>query len=364
MALKNITAALFLLLAISPAFAFIGRGEVTEIGSDLSEAHRAQIQRDLAIHARAPIRSDRTSANALSWDCLFSAELLRRGEDRFAPYLEARAAMLISQATPQDNGAIAWSRGAQEGGTGLCANGGFDSFSDGTCDAPGTPYAFQSGMALSCLGRAAEVLKNRDLLASAQAGLSYWAKRTATPPGCHGCTYFWASGNPKDNNRLIRNTNIYLALAVAAGASDPQTRSLVTTAVAAEAFEKNNGNRGYFSVLDPQVERRPAEKERTENHMAGLATALLAIHHLSRDPLALELAKWNYSNWAHCNNQDCRTRPCSYWAADPDRCQASYTFAHCAFRKYDSNARANCERLISTGRGLSSTALLFIMTGD
>lgn len=362
--LKGTTIAVTLILSASPAFAYMGRNDAIQIGSDLLEGSQARIRQDLTTHAEATGRVEGRSANTLSQECIFAAELVRRGDSRFVPYLKARVDALLAVAIMQSDDAMTWSRRAEEGGAGLCPSGGFDAFSDGTCDPPGTPYAFQSAMALMCLGRAAVVLNDVDLSSRIQPSLKFWASRTTTPSGCKGCTYFWPSGNPNDSNRLVRNTNIYLALTMATGMPDTKAPLLIATSLASEAFEKKSGNHGYYSVLDPIMMRRPLEKERTENHMAGLATALLALYHLTGQSSALELANWNYSVWARCSNQGCQTRPCSYWAADPNRCRASYTFAHCAFRKHDPNARAICDSLVSSGSRLGNTSLMFIMTGD
>ncbi|MGO4572907.1 hypothetical protein [Microvirga sp. 2TAF3] len=353
----------FGLLSTSHVSAYVARKSAT-IGSGLSPSAQQLVSKAIDAQTRAADKAEGRPANSLAVDCMFAAELVRQGDKRFTPYLQARVDALLKLASQTESGGPTWSRRKEDNDLKRCPAGGIDAFGDGTCDPPGTPYAFQSGLALTCLGRAAEVLGRQDLQKLGNGSLPYWAKRASSPAACGNCLYFWSSGNADDRNRYVRNTNIYLSLGAAAVAQNDKDWSLVKRSVAAESFEQRMGNQGYLGALDPQWAIKPGEKTRTEDHMAGMAAALLSIHNLRNDPEALQLARWNYKTWANCSDSLCSLNKCSYWSGDPKQCKASATFVHCTFRQIDPNAKALCEIALSKSEKLNTGELLFILAGD
>ncbi|MBF9234989.1 hypothetical protein [Microvirga alba] len=351
------------MVSSSEALAYVARRSAT-IGANLSPSAQESVKKSIDGQLAAADKAEGRPSNALATDCLFAAEMVKQGDKRFTPYLQARVDALLKLAAQDENGSLTWSRRKQDNDPKRCSNGGFDAFGDGTCDAPGTPYAFQSGLALACLGRAADVLKKPDLLRLGSGGVSYWSKHAAILPACGNCVYFWSSGNANDSIRFIRNTNIYLSLGTAAVAQTDRDWMLVKRSIASETFERRNGNQGYLSALDPEWQQKPTERARTENHMAGMAAALLAIHNLRGDPEALDLARWNYKTWAGCNSSDCASNNCSFWSGNPTQCRTSTTFVHCTFRQVDPAAKGLCELAISKGSTLTSSDLLFVVSGD
>ena len=345
------------------AFAYVARKSAT-IGSNLSPKAQEIVTTALDAQVRAADKAEGRPANALATDCLMAAELVKQGDKRFIPYLKARVDALLKLSSPTEMGGPTWSRRNQDNDLKRCPAGGLDAFGDGTCDPPGTPYAFQSGLALACLGRAADALQRTDLLQLGQASLPYWARRATVHPACGNCLYFWSSANPADSNRFVRNTNIYLSLGAAAVGRSERDWMLAKRSIAAESFERRMGNQGYLSALDPQWQAKPTERTRTEDHMAGMAAALLAIHHMRNDPEALDLARWNYKTWAGCTDSRCQAQKCSYWSGDPKQCKASATFVHCMFRQIDPSAKKQCEIAITNSNKLNSGELLFIVAGD
>jgi hypothetical protein len=236
---------------------------------------------------------------------------------------------------------------------------------------------------------AADVLQREDYLAFGLEALSYWSRLAIRASECAGCAYFPYSDYSADRGRYVRNTNLLTAMAastlVAAmdgfrgpapsasprqAAMDRNTltesdlRSLIRQNIAAEDFERRMGNKGYFGMLDPRMRARPTERERIENHAANMAVALLSIYHMIGNRQARDLAAWNYRSWRDCRNAACLSRPCRYWAADPEKCTETWTFAHCSFRTGDPLAHNMCERAIARTQKIFPNQLLFLLAGD
>lgn len=360
-----ILAAVALLAGMGGSAAYVGRGGEARLGSGLSIQARQKLDGFLDAALTARIDLARRPSASLAVDCLFASELVLRGDARFRPYLDARVRALLAAASRSADGSLTWGLRSNEARSTNCPAGGQTSFGRAACDPPATAYAFQSGLAMACLGRAAEASRRPDLVAIGNAARSYWLRLATYPGDCGGCVLYPYSDVPADRLRSVRNTNIYLTLGIAslahAGLDDGRT---VERGLAAEAYERRVGNRGYFGAQDAQWRRNPAERERTENHMAGMAVALLAVHYLTRSPAALDLALWDYAVWRDCRTSACLTRPCSFWGADSDACAVTMTFVHCGFRRLDASARAGCENAIERKQYLSVNEVLFILAGD
>lgn len=345
----------------------VGSGKDMETASHLSDAAHALIKKGIDTLARTGGRIRGRPASNLAYDCLFATELVRRGDRRFVPFIEARIDALLKSSRLRGDGVLTWGRRAEDGDPKKCPAGGVDSFNDGTCDPSDLPYAFQSGFAIACFARAGMVLGQPRLLEIARVAMGYWSQRSSRPKECAGCIYYWYSGNADDKDRYVRNTNVYLTLAAASLATAGRgSWTAVEQGLAAEAFERRMDNRGYLSALDPQWKRNASEADRTENHMAGIAAALLYVYNLSRKKQALDLALWNYATWAYCNNARCRRNLCSAWAGNPHYCAETLTFAHCAFRRYEPRAGQACEIAVTRSGDLflNTYKLFLVLLGD
>jgi hypothetical protein len=361
-AVGAMSALVFGVLPASDAEAYVARKSAI-LASNLSPEAQQLVRSSIETQLRAADKAEGRPANALAVDCLMAAELVAQGDARFTPYLQKRVDALLRLSSLTEAGGAVWSRRKEDNDLKRCPAGGVDSFGDGTCDPPGTPYTFQSGLALACLGRAAEALQKPELRQTGNGALPYWVRQASSPAECDNCLYFPYSGNPADRNRYVRNTNVYLSLGAGAVARNEKDWSLVNRSLAAEAFERRSGNKGYLSALDPQWQK-PSEKDRTEDHMAGMAAALLSLHNMRSNPEALSLARWNYKTWAECSNDRCSQNRCGYWSGNPQQCKTSATFVHCMFRQIDPAAKRLCELAISRSEKLNSSELLFILAGD
>jgi hypothetical protein len=306
------------------------------------------------------VKSDR-SANDLGWDCLAAVALAEQGDARGKARARIIAGELMRDVVKSADGKpLGWTADIKDK---RCPQGGYDAFGDGTCNPPGTVYAFQTGLAVACLASASKLLDDRALLGTAKAVFASWQPYLIPAAPCPDCAYFAMSNSPNDAGRYVRNMSVFMALAGASldAAGDADAGSLTRRLMASELAETARGNKGYLGFMDPGWKKNPAlEADRIENHAAAVAVVSMRVGELldSSDYRQHGLRVWR--EWATCNNDRCKAATCSYWAADPARCQATHTAAHCAFRSADPLARERCTQYLEKIPAIGSFGLLAI----
>ncbi len=341
-----------------------GAGATTPWG-DLDPALRGKVDA-AAARFLAPSKVEDRSANNLGWDCLAAVALVRAGDVRAKDRVEAIAQALAAQAvvdsaTKRVQGWRATLASAQ------CKNGGFDAFGDGTCNAPDTTYAFQTGLAIACLAQASDALRRPEWLRLAGEAMDHWRERRLPGGVCEGCVYFATSDSAYDAARYVRNMNMFMAFGAASlGAvrGDRELMDLAAKAARSDVAERTDGNRGYLGRLDPQWKARATERDRIEDHSA--AVALLALdmgRTLPAGQSFVEHGTTVWGDWAGCDNDRCRTAGCGYWAGDARTCQGTFTATHCAFRRADPRAAEQCRVYLEKVARLPSFALWALMVG-
>jgi hypothetical protein len=281
----------------------------------------------------------------VAYSCLAGAALFDNG-DKAAVAVTRRSADIIMRKLRSISGQPAgWS---YEGGENCAGPGTSDSFSDGSCNTADTVYAFQTGLAATCLARASLVTGEPRYARTAQAVLRRWGRQADAP--CEGCINFQPGDSPNDQHRYIRNDNLLLGMAAAwtfAATGDPEMRRLARGVVRIEAREAKANNFGYFSIFDPKHRANPErESARLENHYPFIAKGLLDIGVLTADPQARELGRRAMSDYLACRGADCSRAPCTRWAGSPGCWATPQAVTPCFFRS-DPAFAAACERVLA-----------------
>jgi hypothetical protein len=334
---------------------------LTAAVSDLSAEGQARVTGSVKSFLRARPDDDR-SAGSLGWDCqaaLVLAELKVEGaRERLAGIAESMAAAgarsraggkTVGWGAPEEvaKGACVPSKGAA-GDPAQCAAG------------DTTVFGFQSGLGIACLAAAGAVLQRPALTDAARDAMRYWDQHRKAKAPCKDCTYFAMSDSARDSERWVRNMNLFIALGASElgrATNDPVALNTARTAVRADQWERESGNRGYLGKLDPLWTSRAGEAERIENHSAFMALLIDSIGRTLKDPAIDKHALTVWRDWATCDNKRCLTVGCKYWAGDPKQCQATATAVHCGFRKRDALARSSCESYLAQTKSVGSVGL-------
>ena len=336
----------------------------TAIVADLPAEVQARVGASIDATLQSTSVAKDRSANDLGWDCLAATELAAAGDARAAARLRLIVpGLLRNMVASASGGPMGWTASISDARR--CPAGGYDAFGDGSCNAPNTVYAFQTGLGIACLARASVPLRDPKLLQTASQVLSSWQVLALPKAPCAHCLYFPTSSSANDAGRYVRNMNVFMAFGAASlGATgDAPAMQLARSAMASELAEQARGNKGYLGVLDPQWIRSKTEADRIENHAASIAVLSRQMAALTGDAAFERHALAVWQDWAFCANDRCRNAACSYWAADPARCQATHTAAHCAFRNADPRARALCQQYLAKVPGVGSFGLWAVGVG-
>lgn len=340
------------------------RAGVADALQDLPPEALAKVSASVNVFLSSTRVKDTRSANDLGWDCLAALEMARLGEERALKRIRAISNELAKDALRGADGKVlGWTASIRDDRR--CPAGGYDAFGDGTCNSVDTVYALQSGLALACLAKASKVLQDDKLGDMATESFASWKTFVLPASPCPGCVYFATSNSPNDANRYVRNMNVFVALggaALAANGSE-EAASFVQRAMQSEMGERQAGNRGYLGRLDPQWKRSRSEADRIENHAAAVAVSALQMGEWLGTPEYRRYGQEIWMDWARCDNDRCRKATCNYWAADPKRCQATQTAAHCAFRSSDPAARDLCLDYLSRANAVGSFGILSLLLG-
>lgn len=308
------------------------------------------------------VKKDR-SKNNLGWDCLAVTELAASGDPRAVARLRVIVAELKADMIKSAQGKpLGWTASIVDK---RCPRGGYDAFQDRTCNPPDTVYAFQSGLGIACLARASKPLGDPALLATARQVLAAWQSFVLPKSLCRDCLYFQTSGSANDAGRYVRNMNVFMAFGAAnlGATGDAEAMQIARRAMASELAESARGNQGYLGILDPQWMKSKKEADRIENHAASVAVLSMQMGNLLGDAKIAQHAKKIWHEWATCDNERCRNATCKYWAADPARCQATTTAAHCAFRSTDPRASESCKQYLDSVPAVGSFGIWALSVG-
>jgi hypothetical protein len=281
----------------------------------------------------------------LAYSCLAGAALHDNGDRDGAGTVRASADLIMRKLRSKDGRPAGWS---YEGSENCAGPGTSDSFNDGSCNAADTVYAFQTGLAATCLARASLVTGDARYARTAQAVLRRWGQAADAP--CQGCINFQPGDSPNDQHRYIRNDNLLLGMAAAwtfAATGDAEMKRLARGVVRIESREAKAKNFGYFSIFDPKHRANPErESARLENHYPFIAKGLLDIGVLTGDAQARELGRRAMADYLACRGADCSRAPCTRWAGAGACWATPQALTPCFFRS-DPRFAAACDHVLA-----------------
>jgi len=282
---------------------------------------------------------------SLAYACLAGAALYDNGDAGAAAIARASADLIMAKLVSKNGKPAGW---AYEGTENCAGPGTSDSFSDGSCNTGDTVYAFQTGLASTCLARATLVTNDPRYARTAQAVLHRWGQTAEAP--CPSCVQFQPGDSPNDQHRFIRNDNLLLGMAAAwtyAATGDREMQRLARGVARIEAREMAAKNVGYFSIFDRKYQADPKrESARLENHYPFIAKGLEDIGVLTGDPAARALARRAMADYIDCRGADCSRAPCTRWAAAPGCWATPQALTPCFFRN-DPQFAAACARVLA-----------------
>lgn len=317
--------------------------------ADLPADAQAVVQTSIRSFLRSTASLAKRDAGDLGWDCMAAGALADAGVPGAGQKLQAIADQLMSKTIAAGSGFAGW--GYEGRSANSCPDGGLDAFGDGTCNSPTTAYSFQTGMGIACLAKAGKALGRADYLARAQDILNYWNAFSISGKPCPDCLYYWYSDNSNDRGRFVRNVNIFMGFGAAMlGSANGQQGdiAIANKVMRADIGESRAGNRGYLGADDPQWLAKPQEaSQNIENHAAAMAVAIDQAGAVLGSVTDRAHAKSIWAEWATCDNKRCQIAQCNVYGGDATRCQATLTSAHCAFRRVDPRADAQCRAYLS-----------------
>ncbi len=334
-------------------------------GLCLGAAPAGSVETQLMAAGRKVVDAHPAKANAVlpgvGYTCMAAAALVDTGDQSARATAKAAADVVMRKLI----GTRASPRGWGYEGTENCAGpGSSDAFGDGTCNAGDTAYAFQTGLAATCLARASVATGDASYARVAQAVLTRWGRVADRP--CPSCIQFQPSDSANDRGRAIRNTNTLMGMAAAwtfTATGDPEMRRLARGVAATEAREAAAGNVGYLSVADRDFKANPQRQgQRLENHYPFIAKGLLDIGVLTRDPRSRALGRRAMADWMACRGADCSKTPCTTWAAGPACAATAQALTPCFFRD-DPEMAAACARVLAQKPRFSSYQVWVVADG-
>jgi hypothetical protein len=274
------------------------------------------------------------SPSGASYHCLAAASAYRRARDgaAFAPaFRDALRDATRAAADSLVASAPRW------GGAGWGLDKPWDAFGDGTTNAATAVYAFQTGLAIWCLAEAADALGMPAYRALAERAMNAYRGGAFVPHGegypinCASCAYFFYSRDRNDRGRLVKNTNIEMAVAALAidrYGADPTNRAAAAAAALAQYREiMSYANYGYLGRYDPMY--RAGANEFDDHNSFEAYLLLRAAEMLGRTDF-LTAARTHYTAYAP--------------RGDP----AYVAYAACHFVRILPAARATCTAFIKT----------------
>jgi hypothetical protein len=304
------------------------------------------------------------NAIQLATDCIAATELARYLGKSAADRAGADADALLAIEDPAHLGKAGWSLPVEENGKDCAGPGSAISFGS-TCNPPGTIYMFETGLALTCLGKAYGLTQKPEYLSGARAAVD--ATWNAGAENCPDCFFYWYSLNPANAGRYVRNTNVLMGMGLAAFYADTREARLVErmrAIAAAEHAELAAGNLGYYGINDMLQRTNAArERRRIENHVPSVAVGLYEIGAATNDDTAKYEGMKLMQAWMHCGASVCGLLPCKNWGADSSRCMVTQTAAPCFFANRDPDFKNACRAYLDRADRLGSYQLWALLHG-
>ena len=301
----------------------------------------------LALVAALPLQAQAQRSPTISLACLAAVSspdpAVRREARRHADQLTAMAVRVNGKP-----GGWAYEREDEERNCG--GPGTLDAFGDGSCNGPETTYSYQTGLAATCLARAAIASGEPSYGRLAQSIIDRWSRIGAKPPDCTDCFYVWYSDSPNDIGRYVRNTNALMGMAAAwtyRATQADDVKGLAVAIATAEAREMRERNFGYFGVDDPKFRADPErERFRVENHLPYIAKGLRDIGVNLGRPDVVQLGIAVMRSWRDCAGQDCSRFSCKRWAGRISGCDVTQIAAPCFFASDDPEFAGLCKEVV------------------
>lgn len=303
------------------------------------------------------------SVNSLTQDCLMF--LAARPSQTGAEKALEIARHLVANADANRDGKLGWGVEGDDERKACAGPGSRAGLKPGTCNASGTEYTYQTGLALTCMARVAIATGDKAVLAAAETvARDSWAVGRPDFP-CKSCFTYWPSYSANDQDRYIRNMNVTMGMGLAwlyKATGKKQYAERAKAVGIAEIWEVSKGNRGYLSAADPQyVKRVDAESARTENHLPLVAKGLADIGQLLDDPAISRTAAVVIEHWIDCTDQRCLRGACKYWAGDLARCNTPVALSSCPLRRLSPAADQHCRRGAGQLKAWTNLSLWYVL---
>lgn len=267
-----------------------------------------------------------------AYHCLAAASAYRRARAG-AAFAPAFRDALRDATTAAANSLVATA--PRWGGAGWGLDMAWDAFGDGSTNPASTVYAFQTGLAIWCLVEAADALDAPSYRALAARSLAayrsgaYVNSSGPYPLPCSSCGYFFYSMNRNDRGRLVKNTNIEMAMASLALHRYGADSTALATGAAATLSQYGEvhsySNYDYLSRYDP---RYRVGASAFDDHNSFEAYLLLRASQL------LRRSDFQSAAVAHFN------------AFAPRGTEAYVAYAACHFARILPTARSTCVRWV------------------
>ena len=294
----------------------------------------------------AALLSHYHDAGSAAWDCLAAVSAKSVAPQITKAKMTAAADYLVETGTQGGAGRVGWGYDQTIVGKGCKASGELSTFSHAICNPAQTHYAFESGLAITCLARAYEVTRNQSYLATAKQAMHAWSDLGSNAKDCPTCFTYWYSDQSGDRGRYVRNSNVLMGMANAwlfHATGENGYRDRAQAVANAERRELAAGNYGYFGIDDERYAKDPqGESQRIENHVPYVAKGLFDIGRVLKDPQITNASATAMRAWMACDNARCRSRDCQVWAAQPGQCQMNVTLAPCFLSSLGSPFRQYC----------------------
>jgi hypothetical protein len=358
------SAVLLLCVAVTPCSAQNDPTLAAKLAAAFGPADAAKVSASADALLRRPVSATNALQDAL--DCLGAAALAPLMGAPATARVAADADALVALSDPAHAGNAGWSL-PMDDTVKACDGPGSAITFETICNPAGTIYMFETGLALTCLGKAHGLTHKAEYLAAAQKAVdATWTAGGATP-GCPNCFTYWYSLNPAAPGHYVRNTNVLMGMGLAAlyaDTHDARYAERLGQIANAERAEMDARNFGYYGIADPRQRRDPAyERRRIENHVPYVAKGLYEVGTALGDPIAADEAAKLMNAWMTCQGGDCGRYTCAQWGADSNRCMVTQTAAPCFFTTRGAPFKAACQAYLDKATKLNGYQIWAVVGG-
>jgi len=350
-------------LAPAPACAQTDSPLTAKLSAAFGPADAAKVSASADALLRRPISALNPVQDAL--DCFGAAALARTLGASATARVAADADALIALSNPAHTGKAGWSLPIADTAKNCDGPGTAITF-ETECNQAGTIFMFETGLALTCLGKAYDLTHKAEYLAAAQKAVDASWTAGGASPDCPNCFAYWYSLNAADVGRYVRNTNVLMGMGLAAlyaDTHDPRYAARLTQIANAERAEMAAHNFGYYGIADLRQRRDPGRERRwIDNHVPYVAKGLYEIGVAIGDPVAQDEAAKAMDVWMTCRGVDCGNS-CAQWGADPARCMVTQTAAPCFFTKRSDIFKAACQAYLDKAVKLNGYQIWAVVGG-